>query len=116
MLATARGTTVAGRASETRHCGARHRMMPRRAPRRSALDLHRDDGDPQEEGAMARTPSRRRRPGTRRSTQRKGAPVRALRFARAPHEAVRPILNSATLLNEFLAKVVELTPEERALI
>ena len=65
---------------------------------------------------MARTPSRRRRPGTRRSTQRKGAPVRALRFARAPHEAVRPILNSATLLNEFLAKVVELTPEERALI
>lgn len=65
---------------------------------------------------MARKSSSTPRPATRRKTQRQTEPPHSLPFIRATHDAVRPILNSATLLNKFLATVVALTPEERALI
>jgi len=65
---------------------------------------------------MARKPAQHRRAAPQRSPRRKAASSRALPFSHAPHEAVRPILNAATRLNEFLATVVALTPEERGLI
>src|SRR3981081_552658 len=65
---------------------------------------------------MARKSSSTARAATRRKTARQPQPPPSLPFVRATNDAVSPILDSATPLNEFLATVVALTPEERALI
>ena len=65
---------------------------------------------------MARKSSSTARAATRPKTARQTQPPPSPLVVRATDDAVSPVLNSATPLNEFLATVVALTPEERALI
>src|SRR5258706_16198064 len=65
---------------------------------------------------MARKSSSTARAATRPKTARQTQPPPSPPVVRATDDAVSPVLNSATPLNEFLATVVALTAEERALL